>query len=68
LSANTIARRTEDIGSNLSLQLKDKANGFEWFSIAVDETTDATDSSQLLVFIRGVGKDFEITEELAALQ
>jgi hypothetical protein len=34
----------------------------------VDESTDATDSSQLLVFIRGVGKDFEITEELAALQ
>jgi hypothetical protein len=27
LSAHTIACRTEDIGSNLSLQLKDKANG-----------------------------------------
>ena len=41
---------------------------FSGFSIAVDELTDATDSSQLFIVIHDIDKDFEITEELAALQ
>lgn len=65
LSANTVARRTEDLGKNFEIQLKDACKDFEWFSIALDESTDVADSAQVLLFIRGVNKDFKITEELA---
>ncbi|ROT71300.1 general transcription factor II-I repeat domain-containing protein 2-like [Penaeus vannamei] len=35
---------------------------------ALDESTDVQDSAQLLIFIRGVSANFEMCEELAALQ
>ncbi|XP_033606840.1 general transcription factor II-I repeat domain-containing protein 2-like [Cryptotermes secundus] len=67
LSARTVARRVEDIGSNITNQLINKADDFEWFSLALDESTDITDTAQLLLFIRGVNADFEVTEELASM-
>ncbi|PNF32668.1 hypothetical protein B7P43_G13122 [Cryptotermes secundus] len=67
LSARTVARRVEDIGSDITNQLINKANDFEWFSLALDESTDITDTAQLLLFIRGVNADFEVTEELASM-
>ncbi|XP_033606232.1 general transcription factor II-I repeat domain-containing protein 2B isoform X1 [Cryptotermes secundus] len=67
LSARTVARRAEDIGSNITNQLIKKANDFEWFSLALDELTDITDTAQLLLFIRRVNADFEVTEELASM-
>ncbi|XP_028969086.1 general transcription factor II-I repeat domain-containing protein 2B-like [Galendromus occidentalis] len=39
----------------------------EWWSIAMDESTDAVDTAQLLIFIRAVDSQMEIHEELAAL-
>jgi hypothetical protein len=39
----------------------------EAFSIALDDSTDASDTAQLTIFIRGVDADFSITEELLAL-
>ncbi|GBP17517.1 General transcription factor II-I repeat domain-containing protein 2A [Eumeta japonica] len=42
--------------------------GSESFSIALDESTDLSDTVQLAIFIRGVDKEFTITEELLALQ
>lgn len=65
LSANTVARRTEDIGNNFAHQMKDVCKDFEWFSIALDESTDVSDSAQVLLFVRGVNSEFKITEELA---
>ena len=38
-----------------------------WYSLALDESTDLSSTSQLLVFIRGVNLDFHITEELASV-
>ncbi|KAG8234409.1 hypothetical protein J437_LFUL012794 [Ladona fulva] len=40
---------------------------FNFYSIALDESTDATDTAQLAIFIRGIDKEFNITEELASL-
>lgn len=34
------------------------------FSIAVDESTDINNTSQLVIFIRGVEENFDISEEL----
>lgn len=65
LSANTVARRTEDLGKNFVRQLKGACKDFEWFSIAMDELTDVTDSAQVLLFIGGVNSVFNITQELA---
>jgi hypothetical protein len=40
----------------------------EAFSIALDDSTDASDTAQPAIFIRRVGVGFNITEELLALQ
>jgi hypothetical protein len=40
----------------------------EAFSIALDDSTDASDTAQLAIFIRVVDADFNITKELLALQ
>lgn len=68
LSASTITRRVEDLGQNLFSQLKEKARSFTTFSLALDESNDVADTAQLLIFIRGINENFEITEELAALK
>lgn len=43
------------------------ALNFAFYSIAVDESTDMTDTAQLAIFIRGVDENFTIHEEFAAL-
>jgi hypothetical protein len=45
-------------------QLKDKVKDFTYFSLALDESSDARDTAQLLIFLRGKTPDIEITEEL----
>ena len=37
---------------------------FSCFSLALDESTDEEDTAQLLIFIRGINRNFVITEEL----
>lgn len=64
LSRNTMTRRTEDIGIDVNRQLKLACEHFERFSIALDESTDTSDAAQVLLFIRGINSDFQITEEL----
>ncbi|CAH1173813.1 unnamed protein product [Phaedon cochleariae] len=67
LSARTCTRRTEDLGDNLCEQLREKAQLFEWFSIATDESTDVSDTAQLLIFVRGIDENFNVCEELLQL-
>lgn len=64
LSRNTIAARVNELADNLHNQLKDKIKEFIFYSIVTDENTDIIDTAQLAVFIRGIDKDFIITEEL----
>lgn len=67
LSARTITRRIEDVGDNLLNQLINITKTFQYFSLALDESTDIVDSAQLIIFIRGINEKFEITEEIAAV-
>lgn len=67
LSASTVTRRIEEMGDNVHAKLKEKAKDFVYFSLALDESNDVQDKAQLLIFIRGVSSNFEVTEELAAL-
>jgi hypothetical protein len=68
LSARTVARRIDDIGDFTLSCLKNKYQSFTKFSLALDESADACDTVQLLIFVRGIDAEFEIIEELAGLQ
>lgn len=68
LSRKTVTTRIDAIASNLSTQLKQRIETFKYFSATLDESTDRSDTAQLLIFIRGVDDEFNITEELACMQ
>uniref|UniRef100_A0A674BUJ9 HAT C-terminal dimerisation domain-containing protein n=1 Tax=Salmo trutta TaxID=8032 RepID=A0A674BUJ9_SALTR len=65
-----LALCAEDIAENMEQQLKDKVKDFTYFSLALNESsaTVARDTAQLLIFLRGITPDFEMTEELASVQ
>ena len=67
LSRMTIQRRINDMSTNIFDQLSAKAKNFCYYSIAIDESVDITDTAQLVVFIRGVNEDFEVIEDIAGL-
>lgn len=58
LSRNTVMRRIETISKNLNEQLQKYIVLCVAFSLQFDESTDITDTAQLLVFIRMVFEDF----------
>ena len=68
LSRRIIVRRIGGIAQNLSEQLFEAGKSFEWYSLALDESTDIEDTAQLLVFIRGFDENFKINEELLSLE
>ena len=68
LSRVTIARRVEDLSKITHEQLVSTCERFKYYSLAFDESCDMTDTAQLLIFIRGVNSNFEITQELAAMR
>ncbi len=52
----------------LYAQLQEKVKEFDFFALALDESNDVQDTAQLLIFLCGVSSNFEVYEELAALQ
>lgn len=67
LNRMTIQRRVQQLSEDIEDQLKSAASEFEYFSLAVDESTDRTSVAQLLVFVRGIDKNFCVTEELLGM-
>ena len=63
---DTGARRCELIGGDLFHQLLMDLQNCDWFSLALDESTDVTDVSQMLVSVCFV-TNFEITVDILAL-
>ncbi|XP_077340548.1 general transcription factor II-I repeat domain-containing protein 2-like [Lithobates pipiens] len=68
LARNTIAWRIEEISSDIKRQLTCQGADFDFFLIACDESTDLSDTAQLLIFMRGVDDEMNVTEELLDLQ
>ncbi|KAF7246160.1 General transcription factor II-I repeat domain-containing protein 2B [Varanus komodoensis] len=68
LPRRTVTRRVESITENLELQLQNKVDNFDVFSLALDKSCDVRDIAQLLIFVHGLTKNFEMMEELAAMQ
>jgi hypothetical protein len=67
LTQSTVAECTDNIVSNLRIQLCNICKHIEAFSIATNESTNVIDVAQLAVFIRGCDSKFVITEELSEL-
>uniref|UniRef100_A0A0K2UBV2 General transcription factor III repeat domaincontaining protein 2like [Anolis carolinensis] n=1 Tax=Lepeophtheirus salmonis TaxID=72036 RepID=A0A0K2UBV2_LEPSM len=58
LTASSAEQRTEELGVNIVLQICKKARNFLWYSLALDDSTDHSSTSQLFLFIRGVNLEF----------
>ena len=67
LSARTVTRRIEEMSENLKSSQEDYFEKLQFFSIAIDESTDTTDTDQLAVFVRGIKEKFHILEEFVEL-
>ena len=52
LSNDTVARRISDLAINIHQQLIKKGKKFVYFSLAIDESIDVSDTAQIIIFIR----------------
>ena len=52
LGRNTIADRVCEMSTNLRTHLSERSRDFIAYSLAVDESTNMTDTAQLAIFIR----------------
>lgn len=64
LSKDTVGRRIDDLSKDIEVSLKCKLAECDWYSLALDESTDATDTAQLAVFVRAVTPTIGIIEDL----
>ena len=64
LSRLTIARRIDELAGDICDTLKDKKKNFVSWSFAIDESTDVKDAGESVIFIKGVDKELNETEEL----
>ena len=55
------------MSENVKTRQTDCLKNLQYFSIAIDESTDTTDTTQLAVFVRGVSSNFDIFENLIEL-
>ena len=62
LSRRTIVCRIDAISHN------EMSKSFQWYSLALDESTDLQDSAQILIFIRGSDAEFNINEEILSIE
>ncbi|OAF65997.1 hypothetical protein A3Q56_06283, partial [Intoshia linei] len=69
ISRRCIVNRQTEIVQNLKKKLFDLLSHTTTnFSLAIDESTDATDSAQLLIFARVIDQNFNLFEELLGMQ
>uniref|UniRef100_A0A3Q3ISJ2 SPIN-DOC-like zinc-finger domain-containing protein n=1 Tax=Monopterus albus TaxID=43700 RepID=A0A3Q3ISJ2_MONAL len=67
LSRHTVTRRVFDIHDHIEEKMKQVMYDCKYFSLTLDESTDVTDVSQLLIFTRTIDISFEVHEELLKL-
>ena len=63
-SARTITRRIREIFDNVKYNQNDCFEDLQFFSIAIDESTD---TAQLAVFVSGGDRDFHVVENFVQL-
>ncbi|XP_077143987.1 general transcription factor II-I repeat domain-containing protein 2B-like [Ranitomeya variabilis] len=67
LSHQTVARRISVMDQYVTQKVHEAVKNCTYFSVAVDEKIDITGTNQLIVCIRTVDDDFNISEELLHL-
>ena len=67
ISANTVADHISQISSNMYEQLCEKATYFSAYSIALDESTDITDTAQLAIYLSGIDDNLQVIAELLTI-
>ena len=68
LSNNTMTRRVEDLAENVRKQVAFYASICKFFSLAMYESTDLSDTAQLTIFVRALSNNFDVIEELLGLE
>lgn len=68
LTRNTVADRVCEMATDLRTQLTERSKDFIAYSLAVDESTDVTDTAQLAILIHGVDSDLSVTEEILEIK
>ena len=68
LSNNTMTRRVEDLAEDVQEQVAFHASNCKFFSLAMDESTDLSDTAQVTIFVRAVSDNFDVIEELLGLE
>ena len=63
-----MARRIEELSTDVRRQLREKSLNFDFFSLTCDKSTNLSNTVQLLIFLRGVDSDMNIKEELLDLR
>ena len=65
LSHFTVVHRIDDRSKTIEVSLKERISKYSYFSfsIALDESTDLSNTARLVVFIRGVTENFEVIDE-----
>ena len=67
LSAATISSTISKMDDDCVKQLSDRLKSASYYSLCIDESTDITKQSQVIIFIRYIDKYFETHEELAGV-
>ncbi|KAI6647515.1 General transcription factor II-I repeat domain-containing protein 2A-like [Oopsacas minuta] len=67
LSSQTVAKKSGRPSTNIQNTLIKRLGPCQFYSLAIDESTDVCDTAQFAIFIRRVTKGFEVVEELLDL-
>lgn len=60
LSGVTVVKCIEELGTDIESTLKEQISKFIFYSLALDESTDLSDTDQLAIFVRGIDSNFNI--------
>jgi hypothetical protein len=64
LSRNTVMRRIDEMADDVNKQIFQRMTECFYFSLALDESCDVSDTAQLCIYMRCVNEEFDITKEL----
>ena len=67
LSHQTMARRVVDLRQHVSSKLKTHISKCSYFSLALDESINVTDISQVMIFARLVNENIDFRDKLLAI-